>query len=85
MDNNELIPMEEEENLLTLTDENGNEETFEYLDVIEYEGKEYLFLLPAEEESSEIVVLEIEPVISTMPLTPSTPARAPSWVVSSTI
>ena len=61
MDNNELIGMEEE-NLLTLTDENGNEETFEYLDVIEYEGKEYLFLLPAEEESSEIVVLEIEPV-----------------------
>lgn len=62
MDNNELIPMEEEESLLTLTDENGNEETFEYLDVIEYEGKEYLFLLPADEESSEIVVLEIEPV-----------------------
>lgn len=62
MDNNELIPMEEEESLLTLTDENGNEETFEYLDVIEYEGKEYLFLLPVEENSSEIVVLEIEPV-----------------------
>ncbi len=62
MENNEVIPMEEEENLLTLTDENGKEETFEYLDVIEYEGKEYLFLLPADEESSEIVVLEIEPV-----------------------
>ena len=60
MENNDLIL--EDENLLTLTDENGNEETFEYLDVIEYEGKEYLFLLPAEEESSEIVVLEIEPV-----------------------
>lgn len=60
MENNDLIL--EDENLLTLTDENGNEETFEYLDVIECEGKEYLFLLPAEEESSEIVVLEIEPV-----------------------
>ena len=60
MENNDLIL--EDENLLALTDENGNEETFEYLDVIEYEGKEYLFLLPAEEESSEIVVLEIEPV-----------------------
>ena len=60
MENNDLIL--EEENLLTLTDENGDEETFEYLDVIEYEGKEYLFLLPTEEESSEIVVLEIEPV-----------------------
>lgn len=63
MENNEIIPIEEEEaNLLTLTDENGNEETFEYLDVIEYQGKEYLFLLPCEEDSSEIVVLEIEPV-----------------------
>ena len=60
MENNDLIL--EEENLLTLTDENGDEETFEYLDVIEYEGKEYLFLLPTEEDSSEIVVLEIEPV-----------------------
>lgn len=62
MENNEVIPMEEEDNLLTLTDENGDEETFEYLDVIEYEGKEYLCLLPADEESSEIVILEIEPV-----------------------
>jgi uncharacterized protein YrzB (UPF0473 family) len=61
MENNEILN-EEEQNILTLTDENGEEETFEYLDVIEYEGKEYLFLLPADEESSEIVVLEIEPV-----------------------
>ncbi len=61
MENNEILN-EEEQNILTLTDENGEEETFEYLDVIEYEGKEYLFLLPADEESSEIVILEIEPV-----------------------
>ena len=61
MENNEILN-EEEQNLLTLTDENGNEETFEYLDVIEYQGKEYLFLIPADEESSEIVILEIEPV-----------------------
>ena len=33
---------------------------FEYLDCIEYEGKEYLVLMP--EESNEIVILEIEPV-----------------------
>ena len=59
MENNDLIL--EDENLLTLTDENGNEETFEYLDVIEYEGKEYLLLLPTD-ESGEIVILEIEPV-----------------------
>ncbi len=54
--------MEEETSILTLTDENGEDMDFEYLDCIEYEGKEYLFLMPAEEESSEIVILEIEPV-----------------------
>ena len=53
---------EEESSILTLTDENGEDMDFEYLDCIEYEGKEYLFLMPAEEESSEIVILEIQPV-----------------------
>ena len=61
MENNEILN-EEEMNILTLTDENGVESQFEYLDVIEHEGKEYLFLLPVEEESDEIVILEIEPV-----------------------
>lgn len=61
MADNEIL-QEEEEGLLTLTDENGEEMTFEYLDCIEYEGKEYLFLLPAEEEASEIVILEVQPV-----------------------
>ena len=58
---NENLP-EEEINILTLTDENGNETEFEYLDVIDYEGKEYLVLLPTEEGNDEIVILEIEPV-----------------------
>ena len=63
MENNEnLIPEEEESNLLSLTDENGIETVFEYLDVIEYKGKEYLILLPAEDENGEVVILEIEPV-----------------------
>ena len=59
MENNEIL--EEQENLLTLTDENGNDATFEYLDVIEYQGKEYLLLMPTD-DSGEIVILEIEPV-----------------------
>ena len=53
---------EEEVSILTLTDENGEDVDFEYLDSIEYEGKEYLVLIPAEDESGEIVILEIEPV-----------------------
>ena len=63
MENNEnLIPEEEESNLLSLTDENGQETVFEYLDVIEYQGKEYLILLPVEDEDGQVVILEIEPV-----------------------
>ena len=61
MENKELL-QEEESNLLTLTDENGVETTFEYLDCIEYQGKEYLVMIPAEDDADEIVILEIEPV-----------------------
>ena len=60
---NEEILQEEETNILTLTDENGADVDFEYLDCIEYEGKEYLVLMPADEESSEIIILEVEPVV----------------------
>ncbi len=63
MENKEILA-EDEMNVLTLTDENGEETEFEYLDVIEYQGKEYLFLMPLEEEAENdgIVILEIEPV-----------------------
>ena len=62
MENNEILEQEEEISILSLTDENGNEQNFEYLDVIEYEGTEYLFLLPVDDENAEVVILEIEPV-----------------------
>ena len=58
MENEEIL--QEEESILTLTDENGEDTNFEYLDCVEYEGKEYLVLMP--EESNEIVILEIQPV-----------------------
>ena len=61
MENNEAM-QEEEVSFLTLTDEKGNEVDFEYLDCIEYQGKEYLVLLPADEEGTQIVILEVEPV-----------------------
>ena len=59
---NEEILQEEEQNILVLTDENGIDVEFEYLDCIEYSGKEYLALMPAAEDSNEIVILEVEPV-----------------------
>ena len=62
MENNNEILSEDEMNILTLTDEFGNETEFEYLDVIEYKGEEYLVLLPTAEDNDEIVILLIEPV-----------------------
>ncbi len=59
---NEEILQEEESNILVLTDENGVDAEFEYLDSIEYQGKEYIVLIPNEEDASEIVILEVQPV-----------------------
>ena len=61
MENNEIL-QEEESYIISLTDENGVETEFEYLDCIEYEGKEYLVLMPVDEITTEIVILEVEPV-----------------------
>ena len=61
MENNETL-MEEEDSILTLTDENGVDAQFEYMDCIEYQGTEYLILMPLEGEEAEIVILAIEPV-----------------------
>ena len=61
MENEELL-QEEESSIITLTDEKGEDMDFEYLDCIEYEGKEYLVLMPADEMATEIVILEVEPV-----------------------
>lgn len=58
MENEEIL--QEEGSILTLTDENGEDLRFEYLDCIEYHDTEYLVLMP--EESNEIVILEIQPV-----------------------
>ena len=61
MENETLLP-EEEVSILTLTDENGQDVNFEYLDCIEYEGVEYLVLMPEDEEDDSVVILEVEPV-----------------------
>ncbi len=54
--------MEEESSILTLTDENGQDVDFEYLDCLEYQGTEYLVLMPADQPETEIVILQVEPV-----------------------
>ena len=62
MANDEILQEEEESSVITLTDENGVDTDFEYLDCIAYEDKEYLALLPVQEDRNEVVNLEIQPV-----------------------
>ena len=48
------------DNIITLNDENGTEVKFEFLDLITYRGKEYVVLLPADDEADEVVILQVE-------------------------
>ena len=59
------ILMEEMENeapLITLEDEEGNEMEFEFLDIVEYEGEEYIVLIENNEDADEVVILKINPI-----------------------
>lgn len=70
MDNENKTPEMEDEldNIIVLTDENGEEVQFEFLDLIEYEEEEYVVLLPVEqmnaEEIGEVMILKVEPTES---------------------
>ena len=64
MDDENNVPEEELDNIIILNDENGEEVPFEFLDLIELDGEEYIVLLPAEEtedeEAGEVVILKVE-------------------------
>ena len=54
---------EEDENIIYLNDESGNEVSFEFLDLIEYDSEQYVVLLPLEnidEDNGEVVILKLE-------------------------
>ncbi len=57
--NNEIFD-EEMEEVIILTDEDGNELEFEYVDSFDYEGEEYAVLLPVDENDPEIAILKVE-------------------------
>ena len=62
-DLNNIPEGEELDNIIVLNDEEGNEVEFEFLDLIEFEGEEYVVLLPVtleEEEEGEVVILKVE-------------------------
>ena len=51
---------EAEENRIELTDEDGNSVYFEFLDLITYRGKEYVILLPEDDNADEVIILQVE-------------------------
>ncbi|CDA16865.1 MAG: DUF1292 domain-containing protein [Clostridia bacterium] len=62
-DLNNVPDAEEIDNIVSLTDEDGNEIEFEFLDLIQYDGEEYVVLLPTEdsgEDAGEVVILKLE-------------------------
>ena len=50
----------ENDNIIVLNDDDGNEVEFEFLDLIPYRGKEYVVLLPVSDEAGEVVILQLE-------------------------
>ncbi|MBU5489837.1 MULTISPECIES: DUF1292 domain-containing protein [Butyricicoccus] len=52
--------MEEQEGIITLTNENGEEVEYQLIDSITYENAEYVVLLPVDEEDCEVVILAVE-------------------------
>ena len=59
IDITENIP---EENIYLLEDNDGNEVPFEFVDLMEYEGEEYLFLLPIEDDNGAVLILPLDSV-----------------------
>lgn len=60
MADQEKNPMQEELEELLLTDEEGNDITFQLLDAINYEGGRYLVLQDPEDENYVVIMKETE-------------------------
>lgn len=65
MNNNDefegMEDFDELDNKIILNDEDGNEVEFEFLDVVEVDGTEYVVLLPVEEaDKGEVAIFRIE-------------------------
>ena len=49
----------DEDNIITLNDENGNEVEFEFLDLIPYLENGYVVLLPIWYSAGQVVILQL--------------------------
>lgn len=55
----DIEEQEEEGSFITLTDDDGNDISFEVLDTIEYKDRTFSVLLPFDEQDDEVVILEM--------------------------
>lgn len=64
--NDEMLEeVDETQTAILLTDENGNDVAFDFLDLIKYEDSEYVIVAPVEEEENEdeesqVMILRLE-------------------------
>ena len=49
----------ENDNIIVLTDEDGIDVEFEFCASVEYEGNDYVVLLPTEDDDGEVVILQV--------------------------
>ena len=56
----EELPETQNDNIIVLEDENGNSVEFEFLDLIQYRGKEYVVLLPNDDSIEKVIILQLE-------------------------
>lgn len=60
--NNEDMNEVYEPEIVVLQDNEGNEVEFELLDVVEYQGEEYIVLIENNEEAEDVTILKIESI-----------------------
>lgn len=60
--NNEDMQEVYEPEIVLLQDNEGNEVEFELLDVVEYEGEEYIILIENDEAAQDVTILKIQSI-----------------------
>ena len=52
--------LEQGADIIVLKDEEGRDVCFEFLDLLEYDGEEYVILMQEDDDSGEVVILRLE-------------------------
>ena len=50
----------EDMDVVVLTDDEGNDVEFEWLDTVEHNGNQYIVVIPTDEDAEDVVILRME-------------------------